>query len=235
MSKYNVMGGWPAYGIDPHDLSRRPANIPFAPVYVTIIRIDSTGAWRIGANHASFLVDDPGQNTAEARLAQALRVLKKVVPNRRKFGDLRPGKPDAEAKLYRRKDGTFDRDDFIELGFNSQHEIFVYYDSADVVLDNHQLISFSPLLTTGATAAGNDSFFAARVDDSQLSGLLRGKLIRIENYNTIYDGDAFTPRPADDASKAARYSLNFHVTLPASQPLPIVIDPDTGNGIGYDP
>ncbi|MEY4239104.1 MAG: hypothetical protein RL339_1705 [Pseudomonadota bacterium] len=222
-------------GIDPHDLARRPTSITFAPSYVTIIRIDSPGAWRIGANHASFAIDDPANNTAEARLAQALRVLKKVVPGRRKLSELQPGKPDAEAKLYRRKDGSYDRDDFIDLGCNSQHEIFVYYDSADVTLDNRQLISFGAKLSNGNPAAANDTFFVARVDDSALDGPLKGKLIRIENFNTMTDGSTFTRRPADDPAKTARYALNYHVTLPGRQPLPIVIDPDTGNGNGAEP
>lgn len=226
-------------GIDPHDLARRPGNIPFAPAYITVIRIDSPRAWRISANHASFAIDDPGQNTAEARLTQALRILKKVSPNgtgnRKKLADLRPGQPDAEARLYQRPDGTFDRDDFVDLGFNCQHEIFVYYDSADVTLDDTLLISFGAALANGTPAAGNDSFFVARVGDDRLDAPLKGKLIRIENYNTIFDGSAFTPRPADDPGKAAKYSLNYHVTLPGQQPLPIVIDPDTGNGMGNNP
>lgn len=219
-------------GIDPHDLSRRPANVPFAPSYVTVVVISSSGAWRIGANHASFAIDDAANNSADARLAQALRILKKVVPGRRKLSDLQPGRPDAEAKLYRRKDGTYDRDDFVDLGFNSQHEIFVYFDSADVTLDNSKLISFGAKLSNGSPAAANDSFFVARVPDSALDGPLKGKLIRIENYNTIHDGSNFAPRPADDPAKSARYALNYHVTLPGRQPLPIVIDPDTGNGNG---
>lgn len=219
-------------GLDPHDLSRRPTNVAFAPGYVTIILISSGAAWRIGANHASFAIDDPASNTPDARLAQALRILRKVVPGRRKLSDLQPGKPDAEAKLYRRKDGSYDRDDFVDLGFNSQHEIFVYFDSADVTLDNSQLISFGAKLSNGTPAAGNDSFFVSRVADSVLDGPLKGKLIRIENYNTIFDGSTFTPRPADDPGKSARYALNYHVTLPGRQPLPIIIDPDTGNGNG---
>lgn len=226
-------------GIDPHDLARRPANVPFAPAYVTVIRVDSAGAWRLGANHASFAIDDPAQNTPAARLDQALRILRKVIPNgggsRRKLADLRPGQPDAEGRIYQRPDGSYDRDDFIDLGFNSQHEIFVYYDSADVTLDDRLLISFGATLSNGDPAAGNDSFFVARVDDARLDGPLKGKLIRIENYNTIFDGTAFTRRPADDAGKAAKYSLNYHVTLPGRQPLPIVIDPDTGNGMGNNP
>lgn len=226
-------------GIDPHDLSRRPGNVPFAPAYLTVIRIDSSGAWRLSANHASFSIDDPAQNTAEARLAQALRILKKVIPNgagnRKKLSDLRPGQPNAEAKLYQRPDGSFDRDDFVDLGFNCQHEIFVYFDSADVTLDNGALISFGGTLSNGSRAAANDSFFVSRVDDGRLDGPLKGKLIRIENYNTIFDGNTFTPRPNNDASKAAKYALNYHVTLPGRQPLPIVIDPDTGNGMGNNP
>ncbi len=222
-------------GLDPHDLSRRPTNVAFAPGYVTIILVSSGGAWRIGANHASFGIDDPASNTPDSRLAQALRILKKVVPGRRKLSDLQPGKPDTEAKLYRRKDGSYDRDDFVDLGFNSQHEIFVYYDSADVRLDNDQLISFGATLSDGTPAAGNDSFFVSRVDDGELGGPLKGKLIRIENYNTIHDGSTFTPRPTDDPSKAVRYALNYHLTLPGKQALPIIIDPDTGNGGGNEP
>ena len=222
-------------GIDPHDLTQRPTNVPFQPSYVTIIVISSSGAWRLGANHASFGLDNAASNTSEARLAQALRILKKIAPGRRKLSDLQPGKPDAEAKIYRRKDGSFDRDDFVDLGFNSQHEIFVYFDSADVTLDNDQLISFGATLSDGNPAAGNDSFFVSRVDDGELDGPLKGKLIRIENYNTIHDGSTFTPRPSDDLSKAVRYALNFHLTLPGRQPLPIIIDPDTGSGGGNEP
>ena len=222
-------------GIDPHDLSHRPTNVAFVPSYVTIIVVGSAGAWRFGANHASFAIDNPADNTPSARLAQALRILKKVVPGRRKLSDLQPGKPDAEAKLYRRTDGTFDRDDFLDLGFNSQHEVFVYYDSADVILDNDQLISFGATLSDGSPAASNDSFFVSRVADAALNGPLKGKLIRIENYNTIFDGSSFTPRPNNDVSKAVKYALNYHVTLPGRQPLPIVIDPDTGNGMGSQP
>lgn len=222
-------------GLDPHDLSQRPATVAFAPSYVTIIVVSSPGAWRIGANHASFAIDNPADNTPGARLSQALRILKKVAPGRRKLSDLQPGKPDAEAKLFRRTDGTFDRDDFVDLGFNSQHEIFVYYDSPDVTLDNDQLISFGATLSDGTPAAGNDSFFVSRVADAELDGPLKGKLIRIENYNTIFDGSGFTPRPNNDPSMAVKYALNYHVTLPGRQPLAIVIDPDTGGGMGNQP
>lgn len=239
MSNPNTLGDGTTLGIDPHDLGRRPANVPFVPAYITVIRIDSPGAWRISANHASFAIDDPARNSPDSRLAQALRILKKVISNgvgnRKKLSELRPGQPNAEAKLYRRTDGTYDRDDFVDLSFNSQHEIFVYYDSADVTLDNDLLISFGPALSNGSPAAGNDSFFVSRVDDSRLDGPLKGKLIRIENYNTMLNGGAFTPRPTDDASKAAKYSLSYHVILPGRQPLPIVIDPDTGNGMGGQP
>lgn len=222
-------------GINPHDLSQRPTTVAFAPSYITIIVIGSAGAWRIGANHASFAIDNLADNTPGSRLSQALRILKKVVPGRRKLSDLQPGKPDAEAKLYRRTDGTFDRDDFVDLGFNSQHEVFVYYESADVTLDNDQLISFGARLSDGSPAAGNDSFFVSRVADAALDGPLKGKLIRIENYNTMFDGSSFTPRPNNDPSKAVKYALNYHVTLPGRQPLPIVIDPDTGSGMGNQP
>lgn len=236
-----VLGTNEPYGFNPHALPEGLSQVPFAPDYLTIVRIASPGAWRFSANHASFGIDDPASNTPEARLAQALRILRKVGPGR-KFGALRPGKPDAEAKIYRRTDhgsdpdSGYDIDDFSKFEFASQHEIFVYYDSQDVTLEDANLLSFSHFLTAGAKRASmNDSFVVSRVPDDQLPANLKGKLIRIQNYNTIKEAGTFRRRDPAVATEKAEYSMNFHFTLPGVKPIPLVLDPDTGNGYGGQP
>lgn len=241
------------HGFDPHKLTNRPLPT-FQPDYITIIRVDSSGAWRFSANHASFGIDDPANNTPEARLAQALRILRKTGPGK-KLGSLRPGMPDGEGKIYRHPDhgndpnSGYDRDDFKDFGFSGQHEIFVYYDNRDVGLVNDNLVSFSPFRAKDQDpdspptsdpspplpAAPNDSFIVQRVFRRDIPASLGGQLIRIENYNTILENGAFRRRDPAAQSEAVTYSMNFHFILPASKPIPMVLDPDTGNGYGSRP
>lgn len=240
-STVGIAGPNNPYGINPHAPPAALTNVAFAPDYVTVIRIDSPGAWRFTANHASFGID-AGNNTPEARLAQALRILRKTGPGK-KLGTLRPGTPDGEDRIYRHPDhgndpnAGYDRDDFRDFAFASQHELFVYYDNPDVTLQAGNLLSFSHFLVNGTDRADeNDSFVVERVPDAQLPASLKGKLIRIKNYNAVKASDGtFRRRDPKVESDAARYSMNFHFTVPASRPIPMVLDPDVGNGYGGRP
>jgi hypothetical protein len=236
------------FGFEPHSADDEKlvssALGKFSPSYVTVVQVFSDGAWAFSANHAAIVAEP--DNTE----AQALRILRKAdrpaPPGfRRKFRDFGPGSAAMDKEqFYRRAQhpptGSYDLDDFQSFGFASQHEIFVYFASRRATLQPDNLISFFPMLNDGTAADPNDSFFAREI---QNPAGLNGTLIAIRNYfakaEWNEDGTVKSIVRRNPASDKATHALNLHFTLPAARPglppMPMIIDPTTGNGMGSEP
>ncbi len=231
--------GRPApYGFDPHSADaetkvREALGLSaFKPDFITLVRVYSDGAWQFGANHAAIAA-------AADPVAQAIAILAKTVRpgnGRRKFRDFGPDSNANDKENFHKRTkveplGQVDFDDFESFGFGSRHEIFVHYDSPRVTLQEGNLISFSPFLNDGKPADPNDSFFVRTVDTG---GRLKGPLIAIRNYFAKQDEDGRIV-PRDAAVDQATLALNLHFTLPGKLPMPMILDPTTGNGMGGEP
>jgi hypothetical protein len=231
--------GRPApYGFDPHSAEQEKTVrealglSAFKPDFITLVRVYSDEAWQFGANHAAIAA-------AADPVAQAIAILAKTVRpgnGRRKFRDFGPDSNANDKESFHKRTkvaplGQVDFDDFESFGFGSQHEIFVHYDSPRVTLQEGNLISFSPFLNDGKPADPNDSFFVRTVDTG---GRLKGPLIAIRNYFAKADKDGKIV-PRDAAVDKATLALNLHFTLPGKLPMPMILDPTTGNGMGGEP
>jgi len=223
------------YGLDPHEVAPPAGWAPYQPEHIAILymRIDPLAG--IDVNHAAYTM--PQGNDDPSRLAKALSVLTEKVQRDVTFGEQAmvlnhaPYKhqlPHPDPDPFR----LYDSGMFEDFGFVSQNEIFIYLHHPDMNLavDPQALISFKNL--------GNDdpnyAFFHAR--EVQLPtgpGDLgeRGNLIRIENYFTKEDGSLLKPVDRRNYSM----DIRFQVNAGAAGPITILIDPDTGNGIGYEP
>jgi len=232
-----VLGRPVPYGFDPHSAEQEKTVrealglSAFKPDFITLVRVYSDGAWQFGANHAAIAA-------AADPVAQAIAILAKTVRpgnGRRKFRDFGPDSNANDKENFHKRAkveplGQVDFDDFESFGFGSRHEIFVHYDSPRVTLQEGNLISFSPFLNDGKPADPNDSFFVRTVDTG---GRLKGPLIAIRNYFAKEDNGKIVPR--DAAVDKATLALNLHFTLPGKLPMPMILDPTTGNGMGGEP
>lgn len=233
----------------------QPTPVPFAPRYMAVIHIKSDGPWSISANHAHFsftaqnTAADPNLRTKHARDI----LLNKLTKSHGRFRDERS---DARFRVYERStpppqgDRFADEVDFTRFQFGYQHDIYVFYEhlQGEIGFDdaNSQYLTFSKFFKDGSAANRNHAFFnAQRITDSSILGGLNGKgsLIRLENHVTYKDpNDPREEQPTPGAQYQAigmgsaslqRYKMNLiYITRSG---LVMMIDPDTGNGVGYDP
>jgi hypothetical protein len=217
--------GFPAnYGQNPN-VAR---DDKFEPDWIGIVHIKNVGGWEISVNHAAFSVAASSGN--ESRLARALEILREK--GRGTFADLK-GSPNYEPFP---RDGHYDSINFDKyLGFRSKNELFIFIEG-DVEVVQGALLSFTPLGADLRPRDKNFAFFnAKRVDPDELAkyGLV-GRMIRVRNYMTTEDG-----KPIGDGEdvESELYSMNIHFTVPGKGgvPVPMIIDPDTGNGMGNNP
>ena len=213
---------------------------PFKPKYISLLYLGLKSDWSIVTNHASYPV---AQNTTDAqRLTKAVAAFKNVVGGRKRFRDSPGG-------LYQRTNGDLDSVAFDTFRFKSQNEIFIFLDQVDLpggantrlLLDAKRVLSFGPRLQVKDAqgnhmpAQENFSFFNAAAVDLQpyladLGGRIPGALMRVRNYMTNENGAAIVI--ADQG-----YAMNIHFSVPGPGgiPIPMIIDPDTGNGTGNEP
>jgi hypothetical protein len=230
-SDYKFLG-YPAipYGDDPHD---RPA-YNFTPKFISILHVTDDGPWGYDINHAHFEIDE---NTDEAgRLSAAItRLQKKILalPRKKRFGDI----TDQSLKPYVKKrynvGEVCDYTKLEKIEYNSQNELFIFIESKKIALENGKLISFSNGLSDGTKAEENHSFYwATLVPQAELGAIKnKGQMIRLRNYCRAADGTEQTDKPE------LKHSLNIHfgATLKGGGFVPMVIDPNTGNGSGNEP
>lgn len=223
------------WGADPHDShpsggqNKYPA---FAPNHIALLYLGLGSDWKIRVNQASYVLDgiDP--------LAKALSIFKALTktPGRR-FKDLETELGFPPHKRTKTNIGQVDSESFADFKFASQNEIFIFLHHPDVELDPALLISFTGLTQNGEQAAFNYSFFnAAPVTENELGDLNQiGKMIRLRNYVSKRHGEKIT-------EENIPYSMNIHFTVPgvtalgtAAARMPMVFDPETGNGTGNEP
>jgi hypothetical protein len=217
------------YGKNPN--KAKPGDASFNARYIGVIDIRPSGGWKLDVNHAAF---DCGEGADDAkRLTKAIDALKgKRAFGKSRFKDLK----DDLLPFNRVRDGkdNYDSANFDALlGFKSQNELFIFIEG-DVELTKNAYLSFSPL---GADLTGRDenhAFFDAReIVDARLNSS-RGRLISVKNYMTDKDGKLIGK---DQPTVSQTYAMNIHFTVPGKggKRIPIIIDPDTGNGAGNEP
>lgn len=238
-----IAGIDPPYGDEPNPTSTTPQD-DLSPLALTLVRIASTGNFGLDINYASVKNTSGAafSNIETDREAIARKWFKKLEngSSRRRFR----GIPDETVEvLHRFKAGTTsasrDLDNFNEFGSNGKSEYYFWIDSPQIEFfrrrplntgepDRYHLISFSRILTNDDDAKPNKTFLARPVLNTGLQGLV----IAVKNYfRDEYGNDM----QKDDA--ALKYAMNIHFKAKANGNLliPMVIDPDTGNGVGYEP
>jgi hypothetical protein len=127
------------------------------------------------------------------------------------------------------------RENFADFDFGSQQVIYFYIDNGnDVVFDPENLVSFTPYSTKDGrpthlkpnkkTVSPNNAFFSAR--------RLEPNLLYLENWFTDKNGNVIDTT-ANAPKYDEQYSLDIHLLMAAAigtATIPIIIDPDTGNG-----
>jgi hypothetical protein len=246
-----------ARGLDNHGDNPNEPPIPqtspiaFSPQFMVIIHIWSDGPWSISSNHAhfSYAEQDPIRRTEHARDI----MLHKLNGPKGRFRDPRNH---AQYPVHNRKPPTdpqpdlVDELDFSTFQFGSQHDIYVFYEHGlkEISFDdkNNRYLTFSKFFKDGTTANRNHAFFNAKhITDAAVLGGLNGKgsLIRLENHMTYKEPmDPLATEPAKGAQyeripKGAQYHHRYKMNLIylAQSGMVMMIDPDTGNGVGYDP
>lgn len=255
-TELKTFGKYEPYGIEPNLANlpgqQVPAEFPtFAPEYITIVRISSRSEWGLTVNHASFKAKGLDRN---GRLKLASDVIKDIAPGAQTRKRLKQANP--SFRPHMRATGNFmnetDIVSFADFGSNQQVELFVWLDDqspgnpaikGDVQIDPTYLISFAPMTIASKRAEPNDSFIARPVS----IGGLNGAVFAIENYFCTYNTESLkyeVDRPQQAGATPKIFAMNFHFTVPNTdlnpqqhslKRIPMVIDPDTGNGVGYEP
>jgi len=226
-------------GRDPHDIAPPGNWARYDPRYIAILYLKLGPKWDISVNHASYLVD-VGE---DARLAKALEVItEKLDLSRKRGSDVDFGDPAMLGlKPYKRSRPAskrpFDSGTFKDFTFKSQNEIFIFlhHPGMNIRTSEKALIG----LKSGYNDAGrmldlNTCFFHARtVSAKDMPGLAAsGTLIRLENYATDQNGELLKE---GDEDRSYSLDIMFQVNSGSAGWITMVVDPDTGNGTGYQP
>lgn len=213
----------------------------FNPQFFHIISIedgsknssDPKKRWSIDINHAhfSFASTFDDEITNNARLKKAIEILENKKPglfsattnsNRKPFNRKKLPEIDYAEDIL-----------FSKLKYGSKHEIFIYIDGPFIGLESKSLISFAPNRNPSGVAKENFSFYGAEIVPLNSMGSLwdKGRIIRLRNYFEDANGD-----PVISTDEMV-YSMNIHIGVPngTNGSVPMVIDPDTGNGMGNNP
>lgn len=236
--------GLEAYG-DPANFDKNnppEADRSYAPPFILIAHLQSKAPWHFSSNHAHFEVskflNEGEQNDPKSRLRIALDILAhKLENNLDRFKDTQ----DTDEKKYMpydRGSGVLaDEISFQKLGFRNQHDIYVFFESRDVGLIDGNILYFKKKLSDGTDAKPNHAFKNARILNDDMIGpqsvvAKKGRMILIENHVKDSSGNSLSNKPQH------RYSMNFVYLAPDPNNetvLPMIIDPDTGNGMGNNP
>jgi hypothetical protein len=224
--------GFPeTYGDDPHE----PRTEPFPVEFIGVVYIGAGKGWELTVNHAAFRVET-SDNDAQ-RLAKAIKVLEARGGNGR-FKDLKDDlAPHPRKNKNPSMPDVLDSDNFDKyFGFKSKNELFIFIDG-DVELTDNALISFTPYNHERGKRDPNYAFYGARKIDATKLGKLKGRMISVRNYMTLKGGEPISEAAHNEKDRSQTYSMNIHFTVPGSGTMrvPIVIDPDTGNGQGNEP
>jgi hypothetical protein len=236
----SLFGGSAHWGENPHDPPPNNQFGVFDPEYTSILYLGFNTNWTVRVNHACY---HTGQKSGQERLIKAVDVIREVVTSGDRFKD-HPGQ-----NPYVRQNPPYrnemDSETFDNFRFRRPTEIFIYLhqvglgakDRTTLSLQNRELISFGGRAherdAFGQPRMGsfNYSFFNAK-PVVQYDALLErvGVLIRMENWVKNEDGaDIVTPDQA--------YAMNIHFSILGHKgvSIPMIFDPDTGNGLGNEP
>lgn len=222
--------GYPEnYGDDPHE----PRTEPFPIEFIGVVYIGSGNGWELTVNHAAFRVKTTDDDAA--RLAKAVKILEARGRNGR-FKDLKN-----DLAPHPRKNKTTNIPDVLDgdnfdikyFGFKSRNELFIYIDG-DVELTDNAMLSFTPFNHERVPRHPNYAFYGAEQIDVAKLGKLKGRMISVRNYMTAAGGK---PIGENEQTKSQEYAMSIHFTVPGSggMRIPIIVDPDTGNGQGNEP
>lgn len=231
------------------------SNLPdFEPRYITAIYLQlgtKDNKHKMIARHgyAELPDDSPGSGkpTKDQKAIQALAEQELAEAKNPKGPWKRSN--DKPNKMWRRED------DLEKLDFDSQNIIFIFLDhELNEYRFDDRIEKGTGNATTGTRAnlvrftayAGqadateieynevepNNAFVNARLIDALETGPFKGKkILRLENWYVDNKGVGLP------AMAKLRYSMNLHLlaTTEGSKLIPLIIDPDTGNGMGNNP
>lgn len=241
-------GRFPSAGFEPNVKdwpSGNPDGLPdFKPRFITLMVISSAEPWKISVNHASFEALDQKEYplSDDARQKKAIAILEEIANSGKKRKRLADS--NKYWKIYKRLRGNHkdltDIVGFNEFGSNQQSEIYIWIDCDRAKIDPAYVISFSPKSGFGEDSASNDSFYSKGLATT----IAGGPVIVVRNYFSTHDEKATPKFAARNSSltippgtEQSVYAMNIHFSVPGegSEMIPIVIDPSTGNGGGYEP
>jgi hypothetical protein len=138
------------------------------------------------------------------------------------------------------------KENFEDFTFSSQHVVVLYLDNAiDAVRfseTDRDIIRFTPISGNDPTTKikANHAFFNRRKVALNAGGGTTGRIAYLLDFwNTKDDGDAITDVVESNPATHYLYSMNIHLQMATSKRtaklnwVPIIIDPDTGNGGTY--
>ncbi len=231
-----VMSVLEYWGDDPHD---GPPGVPppsYDPRYIALLYVGLESNWSFSINHACYALP-PGASTADFRLAKALDILEDKVARSVTFGVQNlAGHPPFQhllPNIYQQPARLLDSGSLEDFRFKSQNEIFIFLHHpnirVDVVAD--RLLGFKKQGPNDVDPIRerNDTFYNARAVPSADMRTLQnaGTLLRVENYAT-------GAKTVGDWKHSYSMDIRFQLTAGIGQAT-MLIDPDTGNGSGYEP
>jgi hypothetical protein len=234
-------------GLNPHDKPPAGSMNPstFKTDYIAILCIELGDNWSMTINHGNFSLganekDDPGRE--KKALVTLSESWKDEAKPRKQFKENNSHNP------RNRKDGSVDdHSNFEKFRFNQPIELFIYIYQRNIggsksILPDGRLLSFGPYMqqlngnNVPFEATDNCSYFRARlVNLSDYKKLDKhGFMFRVENWSRKADGTMV-------GTAEVLHSMNIHFSIPLKDldgneiRMPMVFDPDTGNGTGNEP
>jgi hypothetical protein len=201
----------------------KPGPGPLIADYYSLVILRINKDLKLEASHGSF--DTPSKTDEKLVRATVLAQLERLGP----AGDVQSLNPLKDSSGY----------DFEKWGFGSTRRVYIYVDNQSLVFEKHEPLTFKAVSSIRFTdperantrkISPNRSFFGAKSDDK----FARGSLLYFENYYLDGNGKPIPPK----TPLPIFYAMNFHLLMASAtggKPIPIVIDPDTGNGWNYPP
>lgn len=231
---FRFFGAQQNYGLPPELRADTVAEFAvFEPNYICLMFVNLSDLERMSVNYAHFYMN--GKFREEDRLERAVLLFKEKLDDpQKRFKNFSPDVP------YGGKDYT----NFQHVGFKSQTEIFILYYVRDpdcLRLAGDNLVSFSTNPNGTTRVHQNYSFVNATIvaEDAVPGHIVR--MIRLRNY-TFDEGLNLIDWQHQEYR---RYAMNLHFQIMCDDPdrkpgdplqfIPMIIDPDTGNGYGNEP
>jgi hypothetical protein len=210
--------------------------VDFRPKYYAVVYLQFDNGARLTARHAYFPVVQGKPDNVVCGLGYL-----------RSFDTSPDPKPDCEPFTDAANRPKAVAENFDDFTFGSQQRLYVFVDNTNVKFNGIMPVSFTPFgafdepdVPGTEPKDPNLSFYNAKLGDF---GPYRGVLTLDNYYRGEGDEDILDTPPY---TYSAEYSINFNLVTcrnsvaqcDASDPkqvIPLVIDPDTGNGKGSHP